>query len=389
VADIFVSYAREDRETASSLVDVLASRRWAVFWDHHIPTGKSFDRVIEQELDAARCVIVLWSRHSVASDWVRAEAREGARRQILHPVQIDETTLPLEFRHLQTANLSSWRPGTPHSEFDRLLGDLAAAIEGTPRHPPPVEAPRPRPPIYARRPIQALFAGAVCVIALAVWWSRGPAPGPARSEPSQGQVAIRETPAPVREDAAPPPVQKGNAPSPVQKGDAPIAPKRPAQEEPKKPEGPSGGQEKEAPPPDVVKPVTGPPPVNEQPAPPVAAKPAPQPAPTPVADEASLRESISAYAQAVSSGNPDAVRAVFPSVSAQELRDVESVRDNFGRDRYFMNIIVLDPRINGKQAEVLCRVFHNGIDNTGKPLRQDRQETLKFNWTGSTWVRVR
>lgn len=399
MADIFVSYAREDRETASSLVDVLASRRWAVFWDHHIPTGKSFDRVIEQELDAARCVIVLWSRHSVASDWVRAEAREGARRQILHPVQIDETTLPLEFRHLQTANLSGWRPGTPHSEFDRLLADMAAAIEGTPRQPPPFETPPPRPPFYARRPIQALVVGAVFAIALGVWWSRGPAPGPAGSESPQGQVATGETSAPppvreeaasapVQQDATPPPVQKDRTPPQIQRGAAPRAPDRQTQQESKKPE-PAAGVQQEATPPVVVKPVTGPPPVNEQPAPPVAAKPGPQPAPTPVPDEASLRESIRAYAQAVSSGNPDAVKAVFPSVSAQELRDVELLRNNFGRDRYSMSIIVLNPGIEGKLAKVRCRVFHNGVDDSGKPYQQQQELTLNFNWTGSTWVRVR
>lgn len=351
MADIFLSYAREDRETASSLVEVLALRRWAVFWDHHIPTGKKFDRVIEQQLDAARCVIVLWSRHSVASDWVRNEAREGARRQILHPVRIDEATIPLEFRHLQTANLSGWRRGTPHAEYDRLVSDLAAAIDGTPPQPLPFETPPPRPPIYTRRPIQVLGAGAVLVTALGVWWSRGTAPGATGSEATQGQVATGKTaaPSPVRGDATPPP-------------------------------------EKEAPPPVVVKPVQTGPPANAQPAPP----PGPQPVPPPVADEASLKKSIEAYAQALSSGNPDAVRAVFPSVSAQELREVGSLRDNFGRDRYRMNIIVLNPpRIDGTQATVRCRVFHNGVDDSGKPFQQERAETLRFNWTGSTWVRVR
>jgi len=45
--------------------------------DRIIPPGITFDDVIEQNLDAAKCVIVLWSRESVKSKWVKTEASEG------------------------------------------------------------------------------------------------------------------------------------------------------------------------------------------------------------------------------------------------------------------------------------------------------------------------
>ena len=54
VADIFLSHASQDRAWASSLAMVLAERGWSVFWDRRIPTGKSFDVVIEQELELKR-----------------------------------------------------------------------------------------------------------------------------------------------------------------------------------------------------------------------------------------------------------------------------------------------------------------------------------------------
>ena len=72
MADIFISYAREDHACASRMAAALADRGWTVFWDRAIPTGKSFDQVIERELDAARCVVVLWSRHSISSDCHRS-----------------------------------------------------------------------------------------------------------------------------------------------------------------------------------------------------------------------------------------------------------------------------------------------------------------------------
>jgi hypothetical protein len=128
VADIFLSYAREDVSWASRMAAALAERGWSVFWDRRIPTGKSFDRVIEQELETARCVVVLWSQHSVVSDWVRIEAAEGAARGILHPVWIEDVRVPLEFRRLQTARLVDWRDEMPHAGFDALLADISETL---------------------------------------------------------------------------------------------------------------------------------------------------------------------------------------------------------------------------------------------------------------------
>ena len=59
MADIFISYASADRERARQLAAVLASQGWSVWWDRTIPPGRTFDQVIEQALQAARCVVVL------------------------------------------------------------------------------------------------------------------------------------------------------------------------------------------------------------------------------------------------------------------------------------------------------------------------------------------
>ncbi|MDA9581114.1 TIR domain-containing protein [Luminiphilus sp.] len=99
--DIFISYSSRDRAFIAPMVQYFENLGLDVWWDRHIDAGSAYARDIENALDAAKSVVVVWSRHSVKSDWVRAEANEGHTRGILVPVVIDDTRLPLLFRSLQ------------------------------------------------------------------------------------------------------------------------------------------------------------------------------------------------------------------------------------------------------------------------------------------------
>ncbi|MBV8275833.1 MAG: toll/interleukin-1 receptor domain-containing protein, partial [Verrucomicrobia bacterium] len=124
MSDIFISYARSDRPRAKALAEALEGKGWSTWWDRKIPLGKNWGEVIEEQLDAAGCVVVFWSKESVASEWVKTEAREAKQRQILVPVLIENVKPPLEFRHLQTANLVEWDPTANAPEFDSFLEEL-------------------------------------------------------------------------------------------------------------------------------------------------------------------------------------------------------------------------------------------------------------------------
>lgn len=108
MADVFISYAREDHSRAGQLAAALGKKQLSVWWDHEILTGKTFDETIEQELEIAKSVVVLWSANSVKSEWVKNEAAAAVERDVLVPVLIDRVKLPLEFRRRQTADLIEW-----------------------------------------------------------------------------------------------------------------------------------------------------------------------------------------------------------------------------------------------------------------------------------------
>jgi cyclophilin family peptidyl-prolyl cis-trans isomerase len=124
MADVFISYAREDKESAKRLADAIESRGWTVWWDRRIPAGKSYEDVIQQAIDDAGCVIVLWTGKSVASEWVRNEAAEAARRKVLIPIRLEDVRLPLSFRHLQADDLLDWTS----AELENCLDSIQSMI---------------------------------------------------------------------------------------------------------------------------------------------------------------------------------------------------------------------------------------------------------------------
>jgi formylglycine-generating enzyme required for sulfatase activity len=132
MSDIFISYAREDLEAARRLAAALEGQGWSVFWDRTIPAGKSWRAVIGAELTDARCVVVLWSQHSVTSDFVLEEADRGLRRRVLIPVFIDDVEPPLGFGSIHAADLSAWNGNHKDAVIRQLFGDVAGVLGPAP-----------------------------------------------------------------------------------------------------------------------------------------------------------------------------------------------------------------------------------------------------------------
>lgn len=133
MSDIFISYASADRDRAGMLADALANRGYSVWWDRTIPPGRVFDEVIQEAIQGTRCMVVLWSAESVRSNWVKTEAAEGAARSILVPALIGEVAPPIEFKRIQSANLSRWDGDEAHGEYCNLLDSIERLLKQAPR----------------------------------------------------------------------------------------------------------------------------------------------------------------------------------------------------------------------------------------------------------------
>ncbi len=122
--DIFISYARADREVVQRLSAALENAGYAVWWDRMISGGQTFAARIEEELNKSKAVLVVWSEASVQSEWVRDEASVGRDAGKLIPVTLDGVTPPLGFGQRHAINFSDWRGGADDAPFVDLLTSL-------------------------------------------------------------------------------------------------------------------------------------------------------------------------------------------------------------------------------------------------------------------------
>jgi hypothetical protein len=121
MSDIFLSFAREDRNRAALLAHALRDEGFSVWWDRSIPAGARFNEIIERALSEARCVIVLWSEQSVRSEWVLAEAHEGRNQGKLIPVLLDDVRPPYGFLVIHHADLRHWEGDIHAVSYQYLL----------------------------------------------------------------------------------------------------------------------------------------------------------------------------------------------------------------------------------------------------------------------------
>ncbi|GAA4712196.1 toll/interleukin-1 receptor domain-containing protein [Sphingomonas lutea] len=137
MANVFLSYDRVNATAARSIAKTLEKSGHSVWWDQRIHGGAEFSREIERALGDADAVLVLWSRESIESAWVRDEAAAGRDRGRLVPLSIDGTEAPLGFRQFHTLTAPGGKLSAPrlrelHIAIDTVTGAPRPASESAP-----------------------------------------------------------------------------------------------------------------------------------------------------------------------------------------------------------------------------------------------------------------
>lgn len=216
-ADVFLSYAEEDRARAGAVSNALEALGWSVWWDREIAPGSTWRETIERAIEGTRCMVVLWSESALASRWVHEEAEEGLARARLVPVLIEQVRPPMGFRSVQACDLSDWEGDPAAAEFVALTRAISNLV-GPPPKGAPVQSSTPLPPAESpRRGIRRYAWGVAVVMAASVlavvgmWRWGSPAPTPV---PLPVSVVVESSPPPI----APPEPDRIPAPSPAPLG---------------------------------------------------------------------------------------------------------------------------------------------------------------------------
>jgi hypothetical protein len=257
LTDVFISYARADRNRVRLIAAALAAEGFSVWWDPNIKPGAQWNAAIRQALEEAGCVVTCWSKTSVKSQWVAAETTRGNARGVLIPVMIETCEPPIPFNMTQSADLVAWRGDGADPNWTAALERIRALVEAKRRlaaaAPPPGEAYgaeraataaeetfqyTPGPRRWGPRLGQLLVGGAVATLVLTggLWlaprvserFSHRPQPPVVETPVAQApNMSAPETPA-VPEVSAPP-VPEPSAPA---VGDTPVTTPPPAQQPP-------------------------------------------------------------------------------------------------------------------------------------------------------------
>jgi hypothetical protein len=142
MADVFISYKRENQDAVQHIVRGLRGAGLSVWWDQDIAPDAPWEATIERELEKARVVLVAWSRAAVASENVKAEARRARTQGKLIQTFVEGCDPPLFFGERQGVDLTRWSGAAADNRFQAIVSAARAILAG--RRPPQGVGYRPR-----------------------------------------------------------------------------------------------------------------------------------------------------------------------------------------------------------------------------------------------------
>src|SRR5215472_18545206 len=139
MSEVFISYARSTAAKAQQIAEVLRGLGYGVWRDDELPAHRAYTEVIEERLQAAKAVVVIWSAEAVKSEWVQSEADTARTDHKLVQLTVDGAKLPRPFDRIQCADLAGWSGDLDAHDWKKVVASVAELIAGGARTPAPAE----------------------------------------------------------------------------------------------------------------------------------------------------------------------------------------------------------------------------------------------------------
>jgi adenylate cyclase len=144
MSDVFISYARSTEKQARQVAEALRTLGYGVWRDDELPAHRSYTEVIEERLQAAKAVVVIWSAEAVTSEWVQSEADTARKDRKLVQLTVDGSRLPRPFDRVQCADLIGWTGDLDAPGWKTIAASIAELAGGgaRPTGAAPIATPR-------------------------------------------------------------------------------------------------------------------------------------------------------------------------------------------------------------------------------------------------------
>jgi formylglycine-generating enzyme required for sulfatase activity len=126
MADVFISYKRDERDAIEQVASRLRALGLTVWFDASLSAGETFNAEIDREARAAKAILVCWSPAARQSEWVNAEAMIGFEQKTLAACYVagpDNFSAPTPFNATHAEDLRAWlaAPSETHAGWKSVL----------------------------------------------------------------------------------------------------------------------------------------------------------------------------------------------------------------------------------------------------------------------------
>lgn len=134
MAEIFISYSRNERQLALPVNEALHDLGLDTFFDvHGIDAGDEFPDVIDSALRASKIVLALWSPYALTREWVRTEALLAKDLGILVPAEIQsldpKVHVPTVFYSLHRTSLIGFDGDPTHEGWIQTISVISRKLD--------------------------------------------------------------------------------------------------------------------------------------------------------------------------------------------------------------------------------------------------------------------